>query len=216
MICQSTCPLQRQATPAKQDSSCPPRPAHAGSFLSAPFYAIKMVDRVPRRKKLQTLRKGSALGLGGGGLGGSKTDAKLLVGESEIRKEIAIFKKVNHPNIVRMKEIIDDPVQSKIFMVLEYCQGGEIKWKEDDGSPALSVADTRKIMRIPSSVWSTVSHGVRQRPEADKQYIIKGSFTGYQTEQSTDCGRRPRQDLRFGCSHYSEALREPALCPARR
>lgn len=126
----------------------PPSPPHAGSFPSAPFYAIKMVDRVPRRKKLQTLRKGPAMGLGGGGgLGGSKADAKLLVGESEIRKEIAIFKKVNHPNIVRMKEIIDDPVQSKIFMVLEYCQGGEIKWKEDDGSPALSVADTRKIMR---------------------------------------------------------------------
>ena len=41
-----------------------------------------------------------------------------------IRKEIAIFKKVHHPNVVRMKEIIDDPDSSKLFMILEYCEGG--------------------------------------------------------------------------------------------
>lgn len=64
-----------------------------------------------------------------------------------IRKEIAIFKKVHHPNIVRMKEIIDAPDQSKIFMILEYCRGGEIVWKMDDGSPALTVGETRKIFR---------------------------------------------------------------------
>jgi hypothetical protein len=107
------------------------------AFPSTPYYAIKMVDRVPKRKKLQTLRK-TALG---------KTDGAKLVGESEIRKEIAIFKKVAHPNIVRMREIIDDPEQSKIFMILEYCEGGEIHWKEDDGSPALTVAETRRIFR---------------------------------------------------------------------
>jgi [calcium/calmodulin-dependent protein kinase] kinase len=107
------------------------------TFPSSPYYAIKMVDRVPKRKKLQTLRK-AALG---------KTDGGKLVGESEIRKEIAIFKKVAHPNIVRMREIIDDLEQSKIFMVLEYCEGGEIHWKEDEGGPALTVGETRRIFR---------------------------------------------------------------------
>ncbi|KAK4685480.1 SNF1-activating kinase 1, partial [Tremellales sp. Uapishka_1] len=78
---------------------------------------------------------------------GAKTDGGKLMNESEIRKEIAIFKKVNHPNVVRMKEIIDDPDSSKLFMVLEYCEGGEIHWKNDDGTPALTVAETRGIFR---------------------------------------------------------------------
>ncbi len=65
---------------------------------------------------------------------------------ARIRKEIAIFKKVNHPNVVRMHEIIDDPDNSKLFMILEYCENGEIAWKDEDG-PALSVAETRRIFR---------------------------------------------------------------------
>ena len=64
-----------------------------------------------------------------------------------IRKEIAIFKKVHHPNVVRMKEIIDDPESSKIFMILEYCEGGEIQWKNQDSSPALTLAEIRRIFR---------------------------------------------------------------------
>jgi serine/threonine protein kinase len=66
---------------------------------------------------------------------------------SRIRKEIAIFKKVNHPNVVRMKEIIDDPENSKLFMILEYCEQGEIKWKDSEGKPALAVAEIRRIFR---------------------------------------------------------------------
>lgn len=64
-----------------------------------------------------------------------------------IRREIAIFKKVHHPNVVRMKEIIDDPEQSKLFMIMEYCEGGEIKWQDGQEGPALTVAETRRIFR---------------------------------------------------------------------
>jgi serine/threonine protein kinase len=66
-----------------------------------------------------------------------------------IRKEIAIFKKVNHPNVVRMKEIIDDPDSSKLFMILEHCDQGEVKWKLDppEFGPALTVEQTRSIFR---------------------------------------------------------------------
>jgi [calcium/calmodulin-dependent protein kinase] kinase len=64
-----------------------------------------------------------------------------------IRKEIAIFKKVNHPNVVRMREIIDDPDNSKLFMILEYCERGEIHWKDQDGQPALELDEIRRIFR---------------------------------------------------------------------
>jgi [calcium/calmodulin-dependent protein kinase] kinase len=46
-----------------------------------------------------------------------------------------------------MKEIIDDPENSKLFMIMEYCERGEIKWKLDDGGPALTLGETRRIFR---------------------------------------------------------------------
>jgi serine/threonine protein kinase len=64
-----------------------------------------------------------------------------------IRKEIAIFKKVNHPNVVKLREIIDDPDQSKIFMVMEYCEGGEVFWRNGNGRPALTLSEVRRIFR---------------------------------------------------------------------
>lgn len=49
--------------------------------------------------------------------------------------------------MVRMKEIIDAPDSSKIFMILEYCEGGELRWKTDEGAPCLTVDETRRIFR---------------------------------------------------------------------
>jgi [calcium/calmodulin-dependent protein kinase] kinase len=46
-----------------------------------------------------------------------------------------------------MKEIIDDPESSKLFMVLEYCAGGELQWKDKDARPTLSLDSTRRVFR---------------------------------------------------------------------
>ena len=34
----------------------------------------------------------------------------------DLRKEIAIMKKLRHPHVVRLYEVIDDHLQSKIYM----------------------------------------------------------------------------------------------------
>lgn len=36
--------------------------------------------------------------------------------EHKIRKEIAIMKKLSHPHVVRLLEVIDDPLRYKIYM----------------------------------------------------------------------------------------------------
>lgn len=40
--------------------------------------------------------------------------------------EIAIMKKMNNPNIVKLYEIIDDPGYNKLFIIMEYISGGSI------------------------------------------------------------------------------------------
>ena len=41
-----------------------------------------------------------------------------------IRREIKILKKVRHPNIIQLYEIIE--TESELFLIMEYCQNGEL------------------------------------------------------------------------------------------
>lgn len=43
-----------------------------------------------------------------------------------IREEIAIMKKLNHPNLVSLIEVLDDPEEDSLYMVLEMCNKGVI------------------------------------------------------------------------------------------
>ena len=46
-----------------------------------------------------------------------------------------------------MKEIIDDPDASKLFMILEYCEGGELRFKDSASRPTLTLEETRNVFR---------------------------------------------------------------------
>lgn len=54
---------------------------------------------------------------------------------SAIQKECNILKSLQHPNIVKLIEIIDDPQNDKIFLIMEYVQKGPV-WK-----PGMNVID---------------------------------------------------------------------------
>ncbi|CAO1618147.1 unnamed protein product [Sympodiomycopsis kandeliae] len=71
----------------------------------------------------------------------------MLTTDQKVKREIAILKKCAHDNVVSLKEVIDDPQSKKIFLVLEYMEGGEVKWKDERGFPTLTVAETRSIVR---------------------------------------------------------------------
>lgn len=72
---------------------------------------------------------------------------KLSTTEAKIRREIAIMKKCRHAHVVRLIEVIDDRLRDKIYMVMEYLGGGEVKWKNTDSQPILTVLQSNRIMR---------------------------------------------------------------------
>ncbi|EGE82876.1 CAMKK/CAMKK-META protein kinase [Blastomyces dermatitidis ATCC 18188] len=43
-----------------------------------------------------------------------------------IKEEIAIMKKLNHPNLVALYEVLDDPTEDSLYMVMEMCKKGVI------------------------------------------------------------------------------------------
>jgi serine/threonine protein kinase len=45
---------------------------------------------------------------------------------TDILKEIAVLKKVDHPNIVKLYEVIDDPKNEKLYLVFEYVERGAV------------------------------------------------------------------------------------------
>ena len=49
-----------------------------------------------------------------------------------VKTEIAILKKLNHPNVVKLFEVLDDPSQDSMFMVFELCKNGTIMHLDDN------------------------------------------------------------------------------------
>jgi len=43
-----------------------------------------------------------------------------------IKEEIAIMKKLNHPNVVSLIEVLDDPEEDSLYMVMEMCKKGVV------------------------------------------------------------------------------------------
>ncbi|KAI1171135.1 kinase-like protein [Nemania sp. FL0916] len=50
--------------------------------------------------------------------------------QDKTKREIAILKKIRHPNVVALLEIIDDPELKKIYVVLEHVELGEVVWRK--------------------------------------------------------------------------------------
>lgn len=65
--------------------------------------------------------------------------------EQKIRREIAIMKKCNHKHIIKLIELLDDVKSNKIYLVLEYLEKGEIKWKRSPQSERIRVSKYNEI-----------------------------------------------------------------------
>lgn len=77
----------------------------------------------------------------------NNADYSLAESEQKIRREIAILKKCVHPHVVRLKEVIDDPASRKIYLALDFMEGGEIIWRDEDEQPVLTIDEARGIFR---------------------------------------------------------------------
>lgn len=110
----------------------------ARDLLTKQLVAIKIVDRHEKKeRKFFRIKKTNSL---------TQSD--------KIKREIAIMKKCHYKHVVRLIEVLDDSKSRKIYLVLEYCSKGEVKWcprdqmeTEAHGPPLLSFQRTREIIR---------------------------------------------------------------------
>ena len=113
----------------------------AKDYYTSKLVAIKILDRVePMRNKFKLSNKNAA--------------ANGLIENISVKREINIMKKLHHEHIVKLIEVLDDIESRKIYLILEYCSKGEIRWCLGDqleiqarGPPLLDFDQARKIFR---------------------------------------------------------------------
>lgn len=74
-------------------------------------YAMKILS------KRKLLRKAGLMGRGP-----KKTTSPL----DRVYREIAVLKKLDHPNVVKLVEVLDDPLEDSLYLVFELVQQGEV------------------------------------------------------------------------------------------
>ncbi|CAM9644716.1 unnamed protein product, partial [Scytosiphon promiscuus] len=88
-----------------------------------------------------------------------------------IKREIAIMKKVHHPNVLRLYEVMDDPKVNKLYLVLEYCKKGDLM--------NILNGDTRTVTCDPmndTDVWYIMRQIVQGLSFLHLQNIIHGDI----------------------------------------
>jgi len=90
---------------------------------------------------------------------------KVKTNEKKIRREIAILRRLNHPNVVSLIEVLDDPTKKRVhignpwlmyqlfdvidisILVMEYLGGGDLEWRTTNHEPVQTVLQSTRIIR---------------------------------------------------------------------
>ncbi|KAI8994657.1 kinase-like domain-containing protein [Pilobolus umbonatus] len=118
-------------------------------------YAIKEFSKSRLRKKEQMemfvrggprgRARGRMMGLGVNRQSGGATSSNPL---DLVRGEMAILKKLNHPHVVRLFEVLDDPSDDSLYMVFEMMHRGTVINVEIDSvANPLAMDEARKYFR---------------------------------------------------------------------
>ncbi|CAO1634173.1 unnamed protein product [Jaminaea pallidilutea] len=94
----------------------------------------KRYDRLRRppvrgRQSRGGSRPGSASGRPNNASGSSSSSSSSSQASDSlelIRRELAIMKKLDHPNVISLFEVLDDPSRDELYMVVEYCPDGPV------------------------------------------------------------------------------------------
>ncbi|KAI7869135.1 kinase-like domain-containing protein [Spinellus fusiger] len=114
-------------------------------------YAVKEFSksRLRRKERSDMLRRGGPRGRGRIGLGVSRGNERQTPGPLDlVRGEIAILKKLHHPHVVKLFEVLDDPNNDSIYMVFEMAHKGVLmKVQVDQVAPPYSEEEARRYFR---------------------------------------------------------------------
>lgn len=110
----------------------------SGTLGAGSFGKVRLVSHVDTGKlfAMKTVNKSVA----------NRAKLQEMGGMHDVLREVAIMKKLNHPNVIKFVEVLDDPTQDKLYIVLEYMEKGPLLGNCMTCQP-FSEDSTRKIFR---------------------------------------------------------------------
>lgn len=89
--------------------------------------------------------------------------------QDQTKREIAILKKARHPNVVSLLEVIDDPSKGKVYLILEYVEKGEIKWRRHG---------VKEIVKINNARFQQETEGISMKTDVvdHEKWMIQGAI----------------------------------------
>lgn len=85
-------------------------------------YAMKILSKKKLKRKAGIFGRNAPHRKGSGGTKLKQTENPL----DKVYREIAIMKKLDHPNVVKLVEVVDDPEEDNLYMVSELLERGEV------------------------------------------------------------------------------------------
>lgn len=85
-------------------------------------YAMKILSKTRLKKKAGVFGRAAPNRKGSNGMKIKKPENPL----DKVYREIAIMKKLDHPNVVKLVEVLDDPEDDQLYMVFELLERGEV------------------------------------------------------------------------------------------
>lgn len=137
--------------------------------------------------------------------------------EEKIHREIAILKKCHHSNIVRLIEVLDDESSRKIYLVLEYCAKGEIKWQTPDGNATLSREQARGAARnVALGLEYLHANGIIHRDIKPANLLVSGNdvvkISDFGVSYAVSREESARSELELAKTVGTPAFFSPELC----
>lgn len=134
-----------------------------------------------------------------------------------IREEIAIMKKLNHPNLVSLIEVLDDPEEDSLYMVLEMCKKGVVmKVGLDEAAEPYSEETCRYWFRdLILGIEYLHAQGVVHRDiKPDNLLLTEDDVLKIVDFGVSEMFEKP-EDMRTKKSAGSPAFLPPELCVAK-
>eukprot|EP00741_Cyanophora_paradoxa_P004390 tig00000802_g4261.t1 len=122
-----------------------PRPVAVKVFTKSLLARLKRAGpRPPPPSARRRLTGARGAGSGRGRARGAGRGGPTML--TQVCNEIAIMKKFNQRNITRLIEVVDDPAEDRMYLVMEFVDGGVVKFEEARG-PEERAAYARSVFR---------------------------------------------------------------------